>query len=103
MMYPVRIYDDEGNLKKELSGKQVSKLHWKGFNFLTQQHTSAQRGINKEPHDLICATCGVEFKHNRKNVKACSVSCTKLYDKKYQKLLYARKKAAREARNENNS
>lgn len=53
MFYEVRILDKNGNIKKVLSSKELSKHYWKEFQEHAYTHTAPSKGrkIVKKPKD----------------------------------------------------
>jgi hypothetical protein len=54
MFYEVRILDKNGQVKKVLSSKELSKHYWREFQEHTYAHTAPNKGkkIAKKPKDV---------------------------------------------------
>ena len=81
MFNEVKTYDAEGNLKRVISGEELSLIHWASecgeFNKVGEKRTS--------PHGLrtvkekTCWKCGKKFLSPNVKAKFCHKPCTKLY------------------------
>ena len=70
-MNEVKVYDADGNLKKIISGKEISKKFWAGI-------TASATTLKRTPKPLKpkkCKGCKTEYIPKRPNNTFCSREC----------------------------
>lgn len=81
MFNQVKTYDADGNLKRVISGEELSLIHWASecgeFNKVGEKRTSPN-GL-RTVKEKTCWKCGKKFLSPNVKAKFCHKPCTKLY------------------------
>lgn len=77
-MNEVKVYDADGNLKKIISGEEISKKFWAG---LTASATTLKR-TPKPLKPKKCKGCKTEYIPKRPNNTFCSRECQQVHHRK---------------------
>ena len=84
MFNEVKTYDANGNLKRVISGEELSRVHWAKeygeFNKVGDKKISAQ-GL-RTVKEKTCVKCGGKFLSPHVKAKFCHKPCTKLFKPK---------------------
>jgi len=98
MLYPVKVFDNKGNLKEIVTQEIIEYRHWK--NVKTNNHIFA---VEKSKPDLklliktiTCKVCGTEFTTTHARTIYCGTECAHQVVEKKRKAKIALKKQARE-------
>lgn len=63
MFYPVFVFDGKGDLKKEISGENLSERHWSNF---LENGSDVFRVLPKGLNE--CGECGAKFINGREGI-----------------------------------
>lgn len=101
MLYPVKVFDGEGNLKKIVTQEIVEERFWK--NIKTNNHIFA---VQKSKPNLkiliktiICKVCEEEFTTTHAKTLYCGAECAhKMVEKKRKEKIILKRKARENAK-----
>jgi hypothetical protein len=76
MIYPVKIMDAHGSVKKIIDYQQISKMYWQSFEReFSESVSSPDASTTQKICKVNCQRCQKEVAATRNNVKFCSLKC----------------------------